>query len=111
MRALIDRTGNLLGSLSSDNAFLETVEMIESSAMAAHVIAGSAGVFGFLHLAEVARDYEHAALYEPSQLSQIRAKLIAAAAVSLNEMETRLVDVSERSSSDTSSHADVLMAI
>ena len=87
LQAMIQRTNALLSTLRAESAVIPSAQSIELTASEAHVIAGSAGVFGFAYLSQVARNFEYAARYQPNELAQMKASLIAAADASLPEMD------------------------
>lgn len=83
LRIIAERAAALLGLLQAGGA--DTADIAE----AAHMLAGSAGLFGFGYLASVARAFKGAAHFGPCDATRDARKLAAALELSICEIRQR----------------------
>jgi PAS domain S-box-containing protein len=86
VRTLVARSEDLLGSLTAPP---DPHQPPGDLAFAAHVLAGSAGMFGFQRLSLSARQYEHAIENDLPEKSQAIKTLVTAIEISLQDMRRR----------------------
>jgi CheY-like chemotaxis protein len=90
LRSLADRTSALLEHVRANERGADPAA-VRSLAAAAHALSGSAGMFGFLRLAAVTRQFEHAVARGSSDCT-LTASLIAACQAALAEMQRQVAE-------------------
>jgi CheY-like chemotaxis protein/HPt (histidine-containing phosphotransfer) domain-containing protein len=86
LQTLVERSQALLGQLRAPDPPADQKPLT----VAAHALAGSAGMFGFERLSVTARHFEHASIAHLPEVGHLTESLIAAAVDTVDEMNRRM---------------------